>query len=122
MRRPRPNWGKLREALWTRCEGLCEVSGIALDPDTFDAHHRRPKGIGGTSRPDTDMLSNLIALDPLVHNGDPQSVHSRRPWSEDRGYLLPQSTPLAIEFPVLLRGARWVYLLNSGEYRDVPHR
>lgn len=76
--------------------------------------------MGGTARPDRDLLSNLIALDPQVHNGAPTSVHARRSWAELNGYLLPQSTPLAIEWPVLLRGRTWVYLLNSGLYRPVP--
>lgn len=120
MKIPRPNWKILRAALWERAEGRCEVSGVPLDPDTFDAHHRRPKGMGGTARPDRDLLSNLIALDPSVHNGAPDSVHARRGWSEEHGYLLPQSTPLAIEWPLLLRGRTWVFLLNSGIYRPVP--
>lgn len=117
---PRPNWKILRAVLLERCEGHCEVSGLPLDPDTFDAHHRRPKGMGGTARVDRDALSNLIALDPEVHNCGPDSVHARRGWSEERGYLLPQSTPLAISWPVLVRGVRWVFLLNDGTYREVP--
>lgn len=76
--------------------------------------------MGGTSRPDTDLLSNLIALDPGVHNATGTGVHARRGWAEEHGYLLPQSTPWAIEWPLLLRGRTWVYLLNSGAYRPVP--
>jgi len=120
MKVPAPKWKILRAALWERSEGRCEVSGVPLDPDTFDAHHRRPKGMGGTSRADRDALSNLIAVDPGMHNGRPDSVHARRGWSEEHGYLLPQSTPWAIEWPLFLRGRTWVYLLNSGIYRPVP--
>lgn len=76
--------------------------------------------MGGTSRLDTDLLSNLLALDPEVHNGGPQSVHGRRGWSEERGYLLPLSTPLASGWPVLVRGHWWAFLLNSGGYKPVP--
>lgn len=120
-KRPAPNWKIIREKLWKRSEGLCEVSGLPLNPDTFDAHHRRNKGMGGTYRPDTDSLSNLLALDPDVHNGGPQSVHGRRPWSEERGYLLPKDLERAVTWPVLIHGRRWVYLLSTGEYRDIPH-
>lgn len=119
MKRPRPNWKILREQLWERSEGRCEVSGLPLDPDTFDAHHRRPKGHGGTSRLDTDTLCNLLALDPQVHNGGKASVHGNRPRSEEHGWLLPQSTPIAGEWPVQLSDGRWVYLLADGRYIEV---
>lgn len=121
MKRTPPKWSQLRAALLQRCGGRDEITGLPLDPESFDAHHRRPKGMGGTSRPDTDTLSNLLALAPDTHNGGPGSVHARRGWSEENGYLLPQSTPLAVSWPVLLFGHRWVYLLNQAPwYQDVP--
>jgi hypothetical protein len=103
-KRARANWSALREALWTRSGGRCEVSGKPLDIDTFDAHHRRSKGMGGTSRPDTDTLPNLLALDPIVHNGGPGSVHAdRRGVSGPRGWLVSKlsSEPLNL-VPVLI--------------------
>lgn len=79
--------------------------------------------MGGTYRPDTDTLPNLLALHPDVHNGPPTAVHMRRGWSEEHGYLLPQSTPLAASWPLLLFGRRWVYLLSAAPwYADVPRR
>lgn len=122
-RPPAPNWTRLREQLWTRCDGFCEVSGVPLDPDTFDAHHRRPKGMGGTRRADRDWLSNLLATDPVIHNGGPQSVHGRRDWSEPRGYLLPQNTQWASSVPVLIRGRFWFMLgddVTEGGYYPAP--
>src|SRR3954462_15660128 len=87
-KRPKANWSRLREQLWARCSGRCEVSGTPLDFETFDAHHRRNKGMGGTSRLDTDLLSNLLALDPTVHNGGPGSGHAdRNGVSGPRGWL-----------------------------------
>jgi len=111
------NWGRIRDALWERSGGRCEVSALALDRDTFDAHHRRNKGMGGTDRADRDALSNLLALDPIVHNGGPRSVHGRRTWSQPRGYLLSKLDPLpAIVHPVWLHGVRWVWLTDDGRY------
>jgi len=118
-----------RMPLWERCEGRCEISGQPLDYDTFDMHHRRNKGMGGTSRGGVDELWNLLALDPTVHNGGPDSVHGRRQWSQNRGYLVPKHTPdyEAILWPVLLGGLlperfqRWVLLGDPG-YWSVPHR
>jgi 5-methylcytosine-specific restriction protein A len=118
MRRPKPNWTQLREALWERSEGYCEISGYPLDLETFDAHHRRLKGMGGTSRPDTDLLSNLLALDPTIHNGGPDSMHGNPAWATPRGYLLPQ-TAIPHNEPVLLRGGTWVLLRDNGGYESV---
>lgn len=113
MTRPKANWPRLRDLLWQRCGGRCEVSGLPLDPDTFDAHHRRNKGMGGTSRPDTDTLPNLLALDPDVHNGGPDSVHGRRVWSHDRGYLIPKHVDTVAGRPFVLRGEVWVIPLEE---------
>lgn len=117
-----------RMPLWERCGGRCEVSGAHLDYDTFDMHHRRNKGMGGTSRPDVDELWNLLALDPNIHNGGPMSVHGRRAWSEDRGYLVPKHVDEVVLWPVLLQGLlperfqRWVLLGGEGGYWTVPFR
>lgn len=112
-----PDWNRLRDALWERAEGRCEVSARPLHRDRFDAHHRMNKGMGGTYRSWRDDLSNLLALDPLIHNGGPGSVHARRPWSEQRGYLLPKllAWPPTV-MPVYLHGVRWVFLTSGGDY------
>lgn len=116
----RPDWDHIRATLLVRCGGLCEVSGLALDPDRFHVHHRQNKGMGGTNRPWRDDFTNLLALDPLVHNGGPESVHARRPWSEMRGYLIPKLSgwPPA-SMPVWLRGTHWVFLTSAGTYDQV---
>lgn len=114
-----------RPDLWERCAGRCEVSGRPLDYDTFDMHHRRNKGMGGTSRDDVDALWNLLALHPDVHNGGPQSVHGRRQWSEERGYLVPKGVDEVGLWPVYLYGLvpsrvqRWVLLSSIPRYYDM---
>lgn len=113
-------WSKIRDTLWTRCGGRCEVSGIALDFDTFDSHHRRNRGMGGTVRPDKDWLSNLLAVEPNVHNSGPQSVHGRRRWSEERGYLIPKDIQWASMVPALIFG-RFLFMLgDDGQYYPPP--
>jgi hypothetical protein len=119
MQPPRPNWKTLRAALWERSSGRCEVSGRPLDPDTFDAHHRRLKGMGGTSRPDRDALYNLLALDPQVHNAGPQSVHGRGGydgWSMTNGYIVPKHCDTPGLVPVTLHDRRRVLLTAAGGY------
>lgn len=110
------NWTRLRETLWTRSGGRCEVSGVPLDPDTFDAHHRRNKGMGGTSRPNVDDITNLLATDPVAHNGGPMSVHGRREWSETNGFLVPKLIASPGLWPVWLHEREEVLLLASGGY------
>jgi 5-methylcytosine-specific restriction protein A len=121
-KRPDPNWRQLRDTLWVRSDGFCEVSGRALDYETFDAHHRRPKGIGGTYREDTDTAANLLALDPEVHNGAPWSVHQLPSWSRPRGYLLRQHVEEATLEPLLYRGRTWMILDVEGSMGELSDR
>lgn len=118
----RPDWGQIRQQLWDRCHGLDEITGRALDFYTFDAHHRRPKGMGGTSRMDRDWLTNLLALDPNTHNGGPLSVHGRPVWSRERGYLLAKDVHMAGGVPFLHHGTNWRYLDRHGGYYDLAGR
>lgn len=123
-KRPAPNWPELRKALWARADGFCEISGMPLDFETFDAHHRRPKGNGGTYRPGTDTLPNLLALAPLVHNLHPRSVHGNPSWSRPRGYLLPKhlDDDAMRATAVLYRGKTWVILDEDGDYGIMTDR
>jgi len=116
---PRPDWAGIRATLWERSGGRCEATGVPLDPDTFDVHHRVNKGMGGTRRPWRDDVTNLLALDPIAHNGGPGSVHANRPRSEARGYLLPKLlTYPPIVMPIWLHGVRWVFLTGDGRYDE----
>jgi hypothetical protein len=120
--RPKANWKELRKQLLERSQGYCEVSGRVLDPETFDAHHRRNLGLGGTSRPDADALWNLLAVDPATHNAaarGARSVHGSPDWSMPCGYLLYQHQDPLLE-PILLMGKRWVLLDGTTEYVEMP--
>lgn len=112
-----------RTTVWERAHGKCEITGQPLGPpdsDRWECHHRRNKGMGGTSRADRDALSNLLALTPLIHNGGPQSVHGRREWAEENGYLVPKHVHQAKLWPVRLRGRHWVILGDDGRYYPLP--
>lgn len=116
-------WQKTRAQLWERSHGRCEITGVPLDFETFEAHHRRPKGMGGTDREDRDWLSNALALTPAIHNGGPQSVHGDPLWARPRGYLVHKNTPWASMVPVLYRGRFWFMLgddLRDGGIYPVP--
>lgn len=113
----------IRIALWERAQGMCEITGHPLgEPESsaWEAHHRRPKGMGGTRREDKDWLSNLLALTAFIHNGGPRSVHGNPYWSRPRGYLVSNSAEWAGMVPVFLRGQRWVMLGDHRGYLLPP--
>jgi hypothetical protein len=112
------NWTDLRERLWTRCAGRCEVTGRPLDPRSWAAHHRRKKGMGGTSRPDVHTLPNLMAVTHEAHNLSRPSVHLDPAWANERGYLVPWWGAPRLE-PVWLFGRQWVFLTDDGRYRPL---
>lgn len=109
-----------RPIVWERCKGRCEVSGQPITEAQFEAHHRRNKGMGGTSRPDTHAPYNLLALHPKIHNGGPDSVHGRREWSDERGYLIPKHHNVPERRPFLLHGRRWVLVQDGAFYVPLP--
>jgi hypothetical protein len=109
-----------RPIIWRRCGGRCEVSGKPIEYESFDAHHRRLKGMGGTSRPDRDAPFNLLALHPQVHNPGPGTVHGERDWSIGRGYMIEKHNQAPARRPVLLFDDRWVYLTETEFYVPLP--
>lgn len=102
-----------RNVVWDRCAGCCELCGRwAKGPQV---HHRRPRGMGGTSDPGTNRPSNLVLLCADCHGflerGD-------RAAAREHGWLVDQGQdPSAV--PYLLWG-RWVFLSDLGEYLPVP--
>lgn len=110
----------LRNAAYERAGGLSEVSGLPLPPDGFELHHRRNKGMGGTSRTDTDTLPNVLVMLPREHNMHLDSVHDRPTWARSCGYLLGKDVARPAAWPVLLAGARWVLLGDDGLYHPLP--
>ncbi|MGE2733807.1 HNH endonuclease [Mycolicibacterium vaccae] len=95
-----------------RAGGRCERCGeIASD---LQNHHRRPRGSGGSRRPDTNVASNAGRLCGLCH----RTVESYRAKAYDEGWLVRQSqSPMAT--PVLYRG-RWVLLDDLGDTYRIP--
>lgn len=114
----------LRKLLWDRSGGLCEVTGYPLGggPDgPWEAHHRRPKGMGGTTREHKDCMCNLIAVQPRVHNLDPNSIHGWPQRSYDHGWLIRKYVDEPGEVPLWWRDRAWVVLDCKG-WMLVPRR
>lgn len=106
------------EVVYVRAGYACEICDAMVgDRRGVDhhIHHRRPRGVGGSKRPDTNSPANLLLLCPDCH----RTVESRRGEALGVGWLVPQpGDPAATA--VLVHRDRWTYLGHDGTYRDDP--
>lgn len=112
----------LRRRIYERANGVCELSGRPLPgglDGPWEAHHRRPKGMGGTSRPNTDTVGNLLALHPRVHNMAPDSVHLMPERARASGWLVSKHEDDPASIPVILWTGH-VVLLGEEGYISLP--
>lgn len=86
-----------------RDNGLC----CRCDRLGTDIHHRRPRGMGGTRRPDTDQPPNGVLLCRTCHVW----VEANRADATAEGWLVGQSTDPAT-VPVWRHRSWW--LLDDG--------
>lgn len=103
----------VRKIVRERPGGRCEHCGRADGP--MDIHHRRPRAMGGTTDPATNLPSNLVLLDRPCH----EWLESHRAEALRAGFLVPQGVdPTTV--PVFIAGG-WVWLTEDGYYREVPN-
>ncbi len=95
-----------RKLVAARAGHYCEVCGLQ-PPDQI--HHRRPRGMGSTRRPESHYPTALLALCAACH----QMVESRRALAYELGWLVRQGHNPA-EIPVLRHGCDWVLLDDHG--------
>lgn len=113
----------LRFQVYERAQGHCDVTGRMLPggPEgQWEMHHRRPKGMGGTSLPHKDCTCNLIAVLSHVHNMDPASIHGWPTRARDHGWLLRKHIEDPGLCPIWWRNERWVMLLHDGTLESLP--
>lgn len=106
------------EAVYERSAWSCERCGCAVGPKRgadHHIHHRRPRAMGGTDRPDTNWPSNLLLLCPSCH----WQIEERRGDAMDCGWLVSQLCDPAAT-PVFLSGDRIRYLTADGRYSIHP--
>lgn len=107
---------KVRELLRARasvdgfvvCEVMAACQGRAAA--VWEAHHRRPRGMGSSRRPDTNLPANGLMVCGDCH----RFIESNRSVALSNRWLLRQNeTPTDI--PVLRRHV-WVLLDNEGGF------
>ncbi len=81
-----------------RSGGQCEALAAGCLITASDAHHRRPRGMGSTRRPETNNASACLFLCSRCH----LRIESMRSWALDNGFLVRQSQNPA-EVPVWWR-------------------
>ena len=112
------------QTVMVRSYGKCEalIEGVCTHNAT-QVHHRRPRGSGGTRRPETNWAANLVHLCLACH----ERIESRRAWATTNGFLVSQFAWPA-DVPVWWRcartrnGAKRLRLLrDDGTMTDTPN-
>jgi hypothetical protein len=116
MKRSRKRTGaefneKVRELVYERSNGRCERCGNA--GSEWQIHHRRPRGMGGTSRTDSGGAANALLLHPSCH----EWVERNRSAAYDLGYLVDQQSD-PCETPIRMWDG-WIKLKDDGSVEEV---
>ncbi|WNM74624.1 HNH endonuclease [Mycobacterium Phage Radiance] len=104
---------EVKELIWERAHGRCERCNEYASDAT--AHHRRPRGLGGSRREDTNVASNGLWACGACHRW----AESYRAQAFADGWLVRQ-TQSPIQIPVLYRG-QWVLLDDDGNTYRIPN-
>jgi len=101
---------QVRQLIRDRADGVCEIQAACQGraAPAWDAHHRLPRGMGGTKRPHVNLAANALCICRDCH----RLVESQREMALANGWLLRQQQTPA-EIPALYRH-RWSLLDNAG--------
>lgn len=116
---------RVRAAILDRSSGWCELCGT--EP-VAQVHHRRPRGLGGTSDPTVNRAANGLAVCAPCHDviEGRSVVHPRlgrvrgsRAESERKGWLISRLSPDAPDEVPVWTADGWVQLSDSGAKRRI---
>lgn len=83
---------KVRDLVKERAQGKCELCGFSVPERGGHIHHIDPRGMGGTSRPEANLPSNLLYLHPSCHLW----TESNREKALSRGLLVKDGSALDV--------------------------
>lgn len=112
-----------RDIVWARAGGRCELCGEALaGPVGFSVHHRLPRRMGGSRRPELNTPANLLVVCGSGTTGCHGRIESRREQAYTEGLLLhdgqdPATVPVLIACPID-GWPKLVLLAEDGTYTD----
>lgn len=86
----------------------------------WSAHHRRPRGAGGSRRPDTDAAVNILVVCGHGASGCHGYIESRRTEAFDNGWLVRQGVDPATVAVLVDHESRWTYCTEDGYADDPP--
>lgn len=102
-----------RDLIRKRAGDCCELCGLWAV--AAQIHHRRPRGMGGTSDPAANRPSNLVLFCAMCH----QYVEAIERASAYRyGWLVPQGKDP--DRHAFLLWGDWVFLTDTGIYMAAP--
>jgi hypothetical protein len=108
---------RTRETVIMRSNGVCELCHQPLRQ--FSVHHRRPRQMGGTKRPESNMAANLLVICGSGTTGCHGHIESMRSEAYESGVLLrsmqdPESEPYRDNY------GHWWTLTNNGTKTRQP--
>lgn len=98
---------------------LCVACGVSIVNQPGSVHHRKPRGMGGTSK--NDDPSNLITLCGTATTGCHQQVEAHRGHAREQG-LLVRMRHAPDMVPVRHWDGRLYWLNRDGSIESCPER
>jgi hypothetical protein len=106
---------EVRMSVMVRAAFRCERCGVSIQSIPMSIHHRRPRAMGGTTRPETNYPSNLMALCGSGTSGCHGYLESHRSEAMDYGFIVPQyEQPNNVPVKTYMNG--WVLLNDDGSF------
>lgn len=103
----------VRDLVAERSGGVCELLiPVVCTGMAQVMHHRRPRGIGGTRRVDTNEPSSALHICDACHR---HLEVSERGVARRNGWLVSQHAS-PVNVPVLYRSRVWLLLTNEGGF------
>lgn len=97
---------RVRDIITARADGACERCGLAAP--AYQHHHRRPRGMGGSTADETNCASNALCVCVACH----REIEANREDALKYGWLVRQGhNPEDVK---VLRRGTWVTLTTNG--------